>query len=160
MMALATIVSSPAMAATQAGFDLLDFRLSQFSVFEGQGGNSFTAYAGWAPTYMFSNTLGARIDAGVGALQTSTAAGGKTTLLAGGNALAVYALNDTLSLEAGPGYQQWLESGRTGNLTATGGVVYSFAQPLLWVIEGASLDYTASFQTNNLSHQIRVGAVF
>lgn len=156
---LASLFAAPANASSQPGLSLSGFRVSQYSVFEAKGGNSFAAWAGWTPTYMMGSTLGLRLSAGVGGMKPGTNSTDFVYLIGTAEGLAVLQLSESLALEAGPGMQIWVLGAKSKILSATGGLVYSLASPL-WFIKGIALDYTAAFQTNNLSQQIRVGAVF
>jgi hypothetical protein len=158
--AAATPAENTVSTEASTGFDLLDFRLSQYSVFEAGGGKSYAGWGGWTPSYLFTPQWGARLQAGLGILKSSASATEPFFALVDLAALGVYQLNDSIALEAGPGAQLWVIGGSSKYFSLTAGGVYTFKERLLWIFEGVSLNYTAAFQTNNLSHQIRVGAVF
>lgn len=150
---------SVAEANTKQGIELWEFRLSQFSVFEKNGGNSFAVWAGWLPAYWLSQELGARLQLGAGTMKASSTSTDSLKSILDGAALGVLRLNDSWLLEAGPGMQYWL-SGKTKVFSTTVGVVHHFSHPILWIIQGVSLDYTAAFQAHNFANQFRIGGVF
>jgi hypothetical protein len=153
--------TSTATASERATPGLWDFRLSQFSVFQGVG-SSFAASVGWTPWFKLTDSIGLRpqLSAGLikkgGASVDGTSFGVITSL----DALATYALSDAITLEAGPGYQLWINMDGAKAFALTGGGVYSFAAPIIKFVDGISAGYTAAFITHNLTHEVRIGVVF
>ena len=145
--------------SVQTGLDLLEFRLSHYSVFQAGGGNSFSAWGSWNPIFKFNPTWGARAALGMGLAKGPDSADGSPLLIGEFGLLASYQLSDSFSFEAGPGLQRWFTSKSTPITTTLGGV-YTLDSRLLGFIQGAAVDYTTIFLSNNLSHQIRVGVTF
>lgn len=157
----ATPASTTAATSERSAPGLWDFRVSQFSVLQGVG-SSFAASASWTPWFKLTDMIGLRPQLAAGLIKKGGASVDGTSfgVITSLDALATYALNDSITFEAGPGYQYWINMGSAKAFTLTGGGVYSFASPIIRFVDGIAAGYTTAFITNNLTHEVRVGVVF
>lgn len=153
------LVSAPAMAATEGGLTLGDFRVSQYSVVQASGGNSFAAWASWNPVYKLNETWGVRAAVGAGGAKASASTEDPLLIIGETAVLADYQLTPNWTLEAGPGMQYWI-SNKSYPFTFTLGGLYTFNEKMMGFVEGFAADYAAVTLANNLTHQFRVGLTF
>ncbi|MGK5086712.1 hypothetical protein WDW86_04085 [Bdellovibrionota bacterium FG-2] len=160
MIFLAFFQGGPVARAATSATGVGDFRLSHFSVLQ-TGAQSYAGFFSWDPLIRMGSSFGLRPEIGVGGEKQYSSSGDfDFVLLPTGSLLATVGLGDNFWLEAGPGYQFWVNAGNNGVLTLTGGALILFGSPFLKFIDGVSLDYSMAYLVNNRSHEIRAGISF
>jgi hypothetical protein len=143
----------PTQPTTENPFNLNSVRAFQISAFQSNG-TSYSLGLDWDPSYSFSKQYSVHLNLG-GTVFSNALTSGRFVVLEE-IALGSILISDRFSVEAGPGFQQWL--GQNGNhfLLASNGI-YHFPNKLLSVIDRAFVGYTGVFIDDHYTNQIRLG---
>lgn len=142
-------------ANVRDGASALDFRVSQVSVFQKSGGNSFSPMVSWNPSYFMSQDFS--IGLGVSLSYFKAATG--TKFLAYSVEGCLQFIFEDFGLGLGGGIQSWVNYGGTKALASLD-LSYLFSQPLLDFADRVVVGYSAFFSVPDASHEIRVGIGF
>jgi len=133
------------------GFSPADFRLSQISVFQKGGGNTFSGHLAWAPYFYFSPVIGAGLEIGGSYFKSSTDATGFPIV----DLEASFGwFGGKIGTEVRAGVQMWGNYG--GTKPVVGGTLnYLFSRS--GIIDRLFVAYSYFLSATDPAHQLRVG---
>ncbi len=137
------------------GLSPADFRLSQISVFQKDGGNTFSGHLAWAPYWFFSKAFGAGVELGVSYFKDAASAG---FLVADYELLAGWR-GETLGVELRGGAQSWFGFSGTSPVVGTT-LSYFFSHPWSGVVDRLFIAYSYYMNSTDPAHLLRVGLGF
>lgn len=146
--------STPSYAKNE-GLELFAFRVGQISAFQ-SGGNVFSGVATWNPGLGITDSCGLRLNIG-GTIFKSRV--DKKFGVLEYSVLGALNVGDSLSLEAGAGFQHWFSNGgRMKMLQAH--VIFPMKSRFLYLFDSLFGGYAMVFVPTKTTHEFRVGAGF
>jgi len=133
------------------GLSAADFRVSQISVFQKGGGNTFSFHLAWAPYFYFSPSFGAGLELGGALFKSSIDNSGFFVI---DTELVLGWFGKPIGIELRAGAQTWLNNGGTSPL---GGVTLNYLFSRNGLIDRIFLAYTYYLSSFDPSHQVRIG---
>lgn len=133
-------------------FEPLAFRVSQFSVFQSGGRNSFSGFISWSPSFAISSLFSVGSSFGLSSLKAIS--GSRFLVWAAEGWVGIR--EGTVGGELGAGIQNWNGNGGS-RLMGSATVHYFFKTPLSGVLDRLFLTYSYFASSPDPSHQLRLG---